>query len=189
MWTTAILSMTNGSCSWCGSTKNEKLCHFLVGSGPFCQFFGCFFRLATCKLWDDRPQMALSTGMFQLKKVGGWDKLINSILSCAQITQVLLLSEYQLFNFHHDWGGRSGERGWNSTFGKSSFRAGGGQGLVWCHIFFFLGGERSKVGSWKDGTCKKASCFCCGFTVICSPRMPDPKSLFKFRSSRLDGST
>lgn len=36
-----------------------------------CQFFGCFFRLATCKLLDDRPQMALSTGMFQLKKV--WD--------------------------------------------------------------------------------------------------------------------
>ena len=37
--------------------------------------FCCFFRRVTCDLWDDRPQMALSTGMFQLKKV--WDG-INS---------------------------------------------------------------------------------------------------------------
>ena len=109
-----------------------------------CHFFGCFFRLATCKLLDDRPQMALFTGMFQLKKVWGWDKLINSILSCAQITQVLLLSEYQLFNFHHDWGGRSGERGWNSTFGKSSFFFLGQVGdRVWygATLFFCLGGR------------------------------------------------
>lgn len=135
-----------------------------------CQFFGCFFRLATCKLLDDRPQMALSTGMFQLKKVWGWDELINSILSCAHITQVLLLSKYQLFNFHHDWGGRSGERGWNSTFGKSPFRAGGGQGLVWCHMFFLLGGGEVKGRVLKRWSLqKKTSCFCCCFTVIWSP--------------------
>ena len=132
MWTTAIISMTTGSCSWCGSTKNEKLCRFPVGSGPL--FLLSIFRLFLSFGNLQVVGWQATNGSFHwhvpAEEGLGWNKLINSILSCAQITQVLFLSEYQLFNFHHDWGGRSGERGWNSTFGKSPFRAGGGQGLV-----------------------------------------------------------